>query len=185
MEYWRSIPSFPGYSVSDTGLVRNDLRDTFLSLMVNQQGLSYVGLSQGGRQQNRLVSKLVAEAFMVPHAFKAFDTLINKDGDRTNNHINNLIWRPRWFAMKYHRQFRQDWYNTNPVEEVETEVLFSGVMPAAVEFGLLALDVFTEAMNFTYYGVQDAGVWPTGQRFRMIDVRKRKVHIIPHQSHGV
>ena len=58
-----------------------------------------------GEQRHRSVPLLVAKAF-IPQPPGPFDTPINLDGDRHNNHIHNLAWRPRWFAIKYNQQFR-------------------------------------------------------------------------------
>ena len=43
-----------------------------------------------------------------------FDTPINLDGDRHNNRVENLTWRPRWFAIKYNQQFRHPYENPIP-----------------------------------------------------------------------
>lgn len=101
---WREIPEFPGYSVSDTGLVRNDETGRTLTQFVNAAGVSYVGLTSERRQRSRSVALLVAESYL-PEPSKWFDTPIHLNGDRTNNAAWNLMWRPRWFAIKYVQQF--------------------------------------------------------------------------------
>jgi hypothetical protein len=182
---WVNIPSFPGYSVCADGYVLNDKTKRILKPLTNHGGLIYVGLMRAGRQQNVLISGLVAKVFLLPPTMQAFDTIINLDGDRRNNHAINLMWRPRWFAMKYHRQFKQPWNNTNPVEELETGKLFEGALTAASQYGLLALEIFNSAMNYTYYGMKGPGVWPTNQHFRMIHPRPSVLHTIPRQVRGL
>jgi NUMOD4 motif-containing protein len=177
LDKWREIPEFPGYSVSTDGLVRNDGSGRILVQTETARGV-YVGLSRGSEQFKRMVARLVANAFLEfpanPYHRQTFDTPINRDGDRTNNHIDNLLWRPRWFAVKYHQQFDRGWDQGNRVRESMTVIDFDCVLSAAIEYGLLAIEIFTEAMNHRYYGCSDNGVWPTGQHFEIIDNKSRR-----------
>lgn len=164
---WREITEFPRYSVSTTGLVRNDETGRVLTRLVNRQGITYVGITKGGSQRNRSVPRLVAEAFLPLPRYKTFDTPINLDGDRLNNHVDNLMWRPRWFAMRYHRQFQTIHENyVWPIEEVATGEIFESPWGAVVKYGLLCHEIVTNASNNTYHANLDRGVWPTGQNFR-------------------
>lgn len=162
MDHWRKIYAFPGYSVSYTGDVRNDLTGYWLQYSINQAGVVYVGITKGRTQYNRSVARLVADAFLPLPMYESFDTPINLDGNRLNNFVNNLIWRPRWFAVKYNRQF----FNTGlasvlKLRELATGEIFNSSLAAAVRFGLLAQDLAIAALN------QDE-VWPTGQRFAIL-----------------
>ena len=74
-----------------------------MALNMNQYGVVFVGLFNRG-QHKKGVARLVAQAF-IERNFPAYNTPINIDGDRWNNSVNNLAWRPRWFAVKYNRQF--------------------------------------------------------------------------------
>lgn len=175
MENWVDIPSFPGYSVSDSGLIRNDETSYILSRLVNNRGVVYVGLVRDGEQYNRSVARLVAESFLPPQQHNTFDTPINLDGDRTHLGVTNLMWRPRWFAVKYHQQFRRIWSESRRIVDIDTDVRYDNSMHAAMTNGLLALNVFDWALQFDYYMDKEVeGVWPTNQRFR-------HVHIIPRQ----
>lgn len=174
-EEWREISAFPGYSVSDTGFIQQDRLGHRLTRLINQRGVTYVGLSRDGKQHNRSVALLVAEAFLIPHQYSAFDTPINLDGDRANNHASNLMWRPRWFAVKYHQQFHNDRRGFHrAVEEIETGEQFKSSWYAAIKFGLLDREIMLATLN-------GESVWPTGQRF----VQIAKTHIIPRQKRGV
>ena len=179
MENWASIPSFPGYSVSDNGRVRYDEHDRILARLVNTTGIVYVGMFHEGAQHNRGVARLVAEAFLPTPIYPTFDTPINLDGDRTRLEVTNLMWRPRWFAVKYHQQFKKIWSEKRPIVDVATDVRYKNSMHAAMTHGLLALDVFEWALMFDYYMDKEVkGVWPTNQRFR-------HVHIIPRPRRGL
>lgn len=159
---WQQIRFFPGYSVSDTGFVRNDDSGRVMSMLVNQSGVVNVGLTKNKIQYKRAVALLVAQAFLVPPRQESFDTPINLDGDRTNNNAENLVWRPKWFAVKYFRQFK-DSISSPPmaVEEINTSEKFSTSWEAATAYGLLDRDIRVSVVARTE-------VWPTYQRFRLL-----------------
>src|ERR1700759_870830 len=93
-EVWVGIEGFPNYSVSNFGRVRSDWTERILVAYPNQSGLVQVGMMANGKQYHRSVPLLVMKAFSEqPNG--AFDTPINKDGDRSNNTLDNLEWRPR------------------------------------------------------------------------------------------
>lgn len=159
IEEWKPIDSFPGYSVSNFGRIRSNRYDRIMALTQNQSGLVQVGMVRDGTQHHRSVPLLVAKTFMPRHT-EPFDTPINLDGDRFNNRVDNLRWRPRWFALKYHRQFVfQNSGTLNvPIIDLKTEEIFDGSFECARRFGLLEKDVI--------YGIlHDVPVWPTHQEF--------------------
>lgn len=159
MEEWQPIRDFPGYSVSTLGRVRNDSTGRILVLKVNQYGVVYVGLMRAYTQCQRAVALLVANAF-IPRPSAPFDTPINLNGDRWDNRVENLAWRPRVFAVRYNRQFKEpyDYPITSPVRDLETGVEYRNSFECAIENGLLERDVVLSIMNRTYS-------WPTYQLF--------------------
>jgi len=163
MDEWRTILSFPGYSVSDAGFVMNEETGRMLKPCSNQRGIVNVGLRRDGIQHKRSVAILVAEAFIMTTRSLTFNTPINLDGDRFNNRVTNLVWRPRWFAIKYLQQFNRSPMGFNKsVEELKTHEKFETLWEAAITFGLLEMDLFKSLIDQTI-------VWPTYQRFRIID----------------
>jgi hypothetical protein len=164
LEVWRSIREFPGYSVGDEGHVRNDDTGRIMAMLVNQHGIGYVGLTKNYRQYKRSVAVLVATAFtpkLAQHR-DAFDTPINLNGDRIDNRASNLMWRPRWFAVKYFRQFHSNERGFNvPIEEIGTRERFKTSWDAALKYGLLDREILVATLNRTY-------VWPSYQRFRVL-----------------
>lgn len=164
MEQWAKIKGFSNYSVSTHGNVRQDPQNRILSLSLNQYGVQCVGMmrkdAEGKHKQfHRSVPLLVLNAF-VPRPSEAFDTPINLDGDRTNNRVGNLMWRPRWFAVKYNRQFitPYEYPVVTPVIDIKTEQEYETSLDAAVKNGLLEQEVVLSILNRTY-------VWPTYQQF--------------------
>ena len=162
-EIWKTIRFFPGYSISDHGRVRADKTGRLLALNLTQFGLVQVGLMKGGLQYHRSVPLLVARAFL-PEVRGPFDTPINLDGDRQNNHVDNLAWRPRWFAVKYNQQFRHPYENPiiMPIIDLKTDEISENSFECAKRYGLLEADVVLSILNRTY-------VWPTYQEFGILE----------------
>lgn len=159
MEQWTSIENFPDYSVSDYGRIRADKSGRILALSLNQYGLLQVGMMRDGEQKHRSVPLLVAKAF-IPQPSGPFDTPINLDGDRLNNRVDNLAWRPRWFAIKYNQQFRYpyDYPIANPLVDLKSGEVCLNSTECAKVYGLLEEDLVLSVLNRTY-------VWPTYQEF--------------------
>jgi hypothetical protein len=165
MEKWAPILDFPGYSVSNLGRVRRDQTGRILRPKVNQTGVAYVGLMREYDQRQRGLAKMVAYAFLKPQ-FEAFDTPINLDGNRLNCAVDNLMWRPRWFAVRYHQQFKDDAYSISgllngSLRAIDTGELFDTPRAAACRYGLLERDIVLSVLNQTE-------TWPSYMRFEEV-----------------
>lgn len=141
-ELWIDIEEFPDYAVSNHGRVMNKNTDHIKTQTVNQQGIPSVQLIRDRQQFRRSVSLLVAEHF-VPPRMPHFDTPINIDGDRFNNHWQNLDWRPRWFAGQYHSQFRKPppYGFRARVFCVQDQLQFEDAFQAAAHYGVLVKEI--------------------------------------------
>jgi hypothetical protein len=160
-EEWREILEFPSYSVSNTGFVRNEDFGWMMTRHVNQRGIVNVSFNRNGTQYKRSVTVLVATAFVTSARSLAFDTPINLDGDRINNRADNLMWRPRWYALRYFQQFKSDPQGIDrPIQEFKTGEVFKTSWDAAIKFGLLDTEIVKSVASRTY-------AWPTYQRFRI------------------
>jgi NUMOD4 motif len=164
MEEWALIPLFPEYSVSSYGRVRADRSGRILALSENQYGVVHVGLMRDGEQKHRSVPLLVAKAFL-PELSGPFDTPINLDGDRRNNSVDNLAWRPRWFAIKYNQQFRYPFEGRieEPIVELKTGQVSENSFECAKRYGVLENELVFAIMHRTY-------VWPTYQEFGVLEL---------------
>jgi hypothetical protein len=162
MEVWSPIDPFPGYLVSDHGRVMNEDTGRYLALLRNQRGIVHVGLMRNGVQHKCSVTTLVARTFLPPPPKPAFDSPINLDGDRANNGVANLLWRPRWFAVKYHQQFRNGVRGfPSPIEDLETGEQFKTSWDAATQYGLIDIHIKVAILN-------RERVWPTLQLYQLL-----------------
>lgn len=161
-ERWVEIFEFPGYLVSDRGNVLNTKTGAVLKITKNAHECRMVGLMKDGVQHKRSLALLVARAFIPDPQHEVFDTPIHLDGDRNNIHYQNLMWRPRWFARRYMRQFTDNHPTyAYPIEDVDTGWQYASSMDAAMTHGLLDIDIYEGMMNNVY-------VWPTHQTFRKV-----------------
>lgn len=162
MEILEPLQLFPGYWVSNRGYIKHERSQARLRPQINQGGTVYVSLNKDNRAYNRGLAKLVAETFLPTPESEDFDTPINLNGDRLDCRAENLMWRPYYFARRYHQQFngeRTDF--NNPVFLPETNTHFDSVWDAAVTYGLLVRDILLK----TYV---HESVWPGNHRFQFV-----------------
>lgn len=147
-EVWASIEDFPEYEVSNTGIVRRFDDGRIIHTTTLGDGSIGVKLSRDGKQHQHLIRRLVAEAFVIPENHFC-DSVIHRDGDKSNCHRDNLVWRPRWFCWKYARQFLgpvPHGWTDYPVRNRNTGAVFSNVMEASYTDATLCEEVYRSAM---------------------------------------
>lgn len=159
---WRPVVGFDGYSINPLGQVVRDSTGRLLVPRYNQYGVPYVGLMRDWQQCNRSLPRLVARTFL-PAPSDIFDTPIQIDGDPTNCHVNNLMWRPRWYAILYKRQFEDRYAQpiNEPIHAVNENERFRDSLEAACHYGLLEREVVLSVHNRT-------PAWPTYQYFELV-----------------
>jgi hypothetical protein len=166
MEQWRDIPGFPDYEISSEGRVCNIKTDFIVQRSYTQQGGAKVGLHLNGEQLTRSVKVLVAQAF-VPGENMEFNTPILLDGNQENCSVENIMWRPRWFAWHYTRQFSKllPVYEMGPIVELNDRdtiiEVYEHVFDAGISNGLLLYDVWTSLHTFSHR----QPIFPTKQVF--------------------
>lgn len=165
-EYWESLDrqGFPDYSVSSWGRVKISRSGRIMGLSRNQQGFGKISLMTEAKVRITLqVNRLVARAFVMGET-ETFNTVIHLNGNKDHAFIENLAWRPRWFAVKYHLQFEE--YDrplvNQPVVDVRTGEEFLDSRMAAKKYGLLEKQVYLSTC------MDDYRVFPTGQDFWML-----------------
>lgn len=138
---WSTIPEFPGYKVSNHGDVVNQHTGRYLRQSETRTGLIKVGFYSNGNQCTRSVALLVAKAFVFG-CTEISNTPMHLDGDQSNNHHTNIVWRPRWFALAYIHQFKDTRnHKRGPVVDLVSNVWYPTLIEAAVENGLLIKEI--------------------------------------------
>lgn len=157
---WMLIPGFDSYYVCSEGIIVNARTGREMVLSPTENGDLTVGMMSNGFQHRRSVKVIVAKLF-VEGETPIFDTPVLLDGDQRNLNAENIVWRPRWFAWKYTRQFSEpfpEYYDDGPIIDVTTNTHYDTVLMAAVINGLLCFDVYESI-------VRTEPVFPTSQIF--------------------
>jgi len=144
----KPIEGFPNYGVTHRGEVFNLDTGRNMVLSPTMNGDLTVGLVRDRHQYRYSVKGLVARAF-VPGEDEIFNTPILLDNDKTNLRIENIVWRPRWFAWQYTRQFAEprSWHVFGPLMDVETLSEYDNYIDAATRHGLLCEDIRESIYN--------------------------------------
>ena len=91
MEVWKLIEEYDGiYAVSSQGRVANAITKKLLKPEIHTNGYVRVHLCKGGKVRPMYVHRLVACTFFDSDTARPF--VNHKDGDKTNNHVDNLEW---------------------------------------------------------------------------------------------
>lgn len=153
-EEWAVIDAFPQYEAGTLGHIRNASTHRIMQTSYNQYGVLGVKLMKDGKQFHRSVPLLIAATYLRKQN-PSFDTPINLDGDRENNAVDNLVWRPRWQAVAYHKQFDERYENPiyRNIVDCDTGEVYVDSWHCAVSNGLLEKDVVLSILNHTYAGI--------------------------------
>lgn len=143
MERWRSIPEFPGYDASNEGQIYNERIGRILKQTMNPQGQLVIGLEKDGTRRTRAVARLIGKVWVENRFGRIFDTIMHLDGDKKNCVADNLVWRPRWFAIQYHRQFESPplTWGGRSIELIQTGEVFDSARPFSIKYGILEADI--------------------------------------------
>lgn len=164
MELMTTIPGCSRYAITNYGRVVNQETGRDMKLSTTRQGAVKVALINDFEHRvTKSVKVLVAESFC--EKFNDYcDTPVVKNGVQSQLWAENIVWRPRWYAIKYSRQFNADpdlmaLYTNRPILELSEYIEFANVWEASLEYGILADDIISSI-------VTDSGpVWPTRCRF--------------------
>ena len=89
-EIFKKIPNYSNYSISNTGIVRNDKRGKNLQYNILKNGYARVDLCNTFGTKHFSVHRLVADLFIENIENKSCVNHI--DGNKVNNRVNNLEW---------------------------------------------------------------------------------------------
>lgn len=159
---WVVSDEFPNYTISSEGDVVNQRTGKLVHKSYTQQGGVKVNLIVNGFVHTKSVTRLVAECYVLGRD-EIFDTPIQLDGDYRNTRVENIVWRPRWFAWKYKRQFSDisKTHRKGPIFDTKTRSRYADVYEASITHGLLFKDVWRSI----HLGEP---VFPTWQKFELV-----------------
>lgn len=161
---WKELDEFPDYAVSNEGDIHNIKTGMPRRMSVNQQGIVKISMYKNGNELvTRSVAVLVASAFCEGQSL-VFNAPIHLDGDKHNCKASNLMWRPRWFAVLYHRQFQSpEFHNSNVhILEENTGKEYYSIKEACMDLG--------QYHNYVYRSyIHDIEVPITGHRFSLYE----------------
>lgn len=94
-EIWKTIPDYPDYEASTYGRVRShkNSEPRILIQSILKNGYKSLALCKLGKPITKRVNRLVLETFkgQCPEGMECS----HLDGDRLNNHLNNMTWETR------------------------------------------------------------------------------------------
>ena len=178
-ELFKIIKEFPNYEVSTWGRVFKRGKNEELVQSPTLRGDLTVGLMReefadhhGGEltvslkknlvQYRRSVKVLVAKAFVSGES-EFYNTPIQLDGNRDNNHVSNIQWRSRGFAWEYARQFTdiRAWFYDGPILDITNNIQYENIFEAAIAHGSLCKDIRAAIPSGT-------SVYPDGEKYTYI-----------------
>lgn len=143
---WKEIEGFEGrFSISDCGIIKNELTGKELKTTVTRKGYHQVSTKPFGRNGKTKVFKIhreVALAFLPNPDGKP--TVNHIDGDKDNNHISNLEWATvkENIQHAFDNNLSNNKGNRNPASKIDiniAEQIKKEYIPKHREYGARAL----------------------------------------------
>lgn len=106
------IKNFTNYEIDEYGNIYNLITKKYLKGSIGENGYKYYRLSSEGKKKMFYAHRLVAETF-IPNTLN-LPIVNHKDGNKLNNHINNLEW------VTYSEN-TQHWRDNNIINRSKTE----------------------------------------------------------------
>lgn len=137
---WKEIKGYEGlYEVSDTGEIRSmprkGTKGGLLKAHEDAKGYLVLGLTKDGKQTQKRVHRLVAEAFL-PNP-EEFPEVNHKDEDKFNNTVDNLEWCTSEYNLSYGTRLeRATTAKQRAVRCIETGEEFASIREAAAIKGI-------------------------------------------------
>lgn len=146
MEVWQTIEEFPKYAISPEGHIRNKETERPVKTRQNRQGIVMASLMGPESRLTRSVALMVAQSYLGAPRNSSYNSVIHLDGDRGNCEANNLAWRPRWYAIRYHKMFEEDPINVSVYID-DTGETFGTLREACVKYGLIEKYTYVDLCN--------------------------------------
>ena len=95
---WKILKENDNYMINKKGEVKRIKTNKMLKLGKIKNGYYTYNLCKNGKQKTYLVHRLVANNF-IPNIY-GYNEINHKDGDKSNNNVNNLEWCSRSHNLK-------------------------------------------------------------------------------------
>lgn len=148
-------PPFRDYEITPAGEIYSHKRNKYIKAIIDRNGYVIVRLHDGrGMRQSKAVARLVAETYL-PHKGPNKNTVLYKDYDRTNVHMDNLRWVTRTYSLRYDSQIEEREHFNDPRHKVRVSTHGIDRLPqpvgtiaeAAEKYGLLYREVWQSAQE--------------------------------------
>lgn len=147
MESWQTIKEFPRYRINPDGIIQPRASGVTMKPRQNKQNFVMITLlDDEGKRCTRSVALLVAKTYLPKPKNESYNSIIHLDNDRTNCNANNLMWRPRWYALLYRRMFKEQPILTSVMIE-ETGEIFGTLREACEKYGLYDKYTYIDMVN--------------------------------------
>ena len=133
MEIWKPLRNFPSYNGSSEGRIMNVKTQHILKPTIYERGYYTVCLRKNNQQYSVRLHKIIAETFLGDQP--GMDVR-HKDGDRSNNCVENLYWTTRSETIKdaYKRGSKKP-YQCRPIRVLETGKVYNSIKECAEATG--------------------------------------------------
>lgn len=161
MEFWRIINEAPDYEINTKGEIRSCITGKEILPSFTEAYLK-VSLATTSGRITRSVKTLVANAFLEIPDIESTAVIV-LDNNQSNVDVENLAWRPRWFAWKYANQFKiiPPHYRVYPIVNVTMNISYDSVVDCAMTEGLLFGDIWRSAFTAK-------SIWPSNCLYEII-----------------
>ena len=131
MKEWKKIYGFECYAISNEGDVMNG-KGVVMKPFLSGAGYLQVSLFRNGTRIKKYVHRLVAETFLEKNSY--FVEVNHKDGNKTNNRVENLEWCTKKENMNHSYYTLKN--RVKPVRCMETGVVYPSIKEAARQTGI-------------------------------------------------
>jgi hypothetical protein len=141
MVVWKKIPLSElenRFSASNTGFIRNDRTETIYKPAFRGEYLA-VALYINKKNKTYSVHRLVAITFLKKS--EGCDIVNHKDGNKENNHVNNLIWCTHSENSRHAIDNNISYTQNVPVLHNELQLEYSNIIEASKETGYTIDDI--------------------------------------------
>ena len=134
-EIYRDIPGYEGlYQVSNLGNVKSVRNNKVLSQTNHKEGYKLVSVSVNSKHKELTVHRLVALAFIQNP--KGYRDVNHKDGNKSNNVLENLEWVSHSENIKHSYEVLKQKRNSKPVRCIDTGEIYDSCKDASTKTGI-------------------------------------------------